>query len=54
MPAARTIVPTKRPGLTEVGFLESRGARVISIEGGHNSMFENTDAAQEISDALQE
>ena len=38
----------------EVGFLNSRGARIIALEDGrHNSMFE-VDAAQEISDALQD
>ena len=39
----------------EVGFLESRGATVIAIQDGdHTSMFENEDAAEEISNALRE
>ena len=38
----------------EVGFLKSRGARVIDIQGDHDSMFVDPAAAQKISDALQE
>ena len=38
----------------EVGFLKSRGATVIPIEGGHTSMFEDVEAVQRISEALQE
>ena len=39
----------------EVSFLESRGATVIALQGGHHtSMFEDVEAAQRISEALQE
>ena len=38
----------------EVGFLNSRGAKIIALQDGrHNSMFD-VDAAQQISNALQE
>ena len=39
----------------EVGFLKSRGAKVIVAEGGgHGSMFEDMDVVQEITEALQQ
>lgn len=39
----------------EVGFLKSRGATVIALQGGHHtSMLEDVEAAQRISEALQE
>ena len=36
----------------EVGFLRSRGSRVLAVQGGHGSMFEDPEVVRQIADAL--
>ena len=38
----------------EVGFLTSRGSRVLAVQGGHVSMFEDAEVARRIAAALAE
>jgi len=38
----------------EVGFLESRGSRVLAVQGGHVSMFEDPEVARQVAAALAE
>ena len=38
----------------EVGFLTSSGSRVLAVQGGHASMFEDPEIARQITAALAE
>ena len=38
----------------EVGFLTSRGSRILAVQGGHVSMFEDPEVARQIATALAE
>ena len=38
----------------EVGFLTSSGSRVLAVQGGHVSMFEDPEVARRITAALAE